>query len=68
MSIGKTVHNWGKEHGRIGKEPSHLDRHAGRMRRPEKKLSERVRKMAAKMKHEGYPSRFTSEQEEQTHD
>lgn len=66
--IGKTVHGWSKELGKVGKEPNHLERHAGRKHRPEKKLAERVRKMAAKMKHEGYPSRFTSEKEQEIHD
>lgn len=66
--LSKTFHNWSKELGKVGKEPSHLDQHAGRARRPGKKITERVRKMAAKMKKEGYPSRFISEKEEQTHD
>ncbi len=68
MSISKTVHNWSKELGKVGKEPNHLERHFGRKRRPEKKLAERIRKMAAKMKKEGYPSRFTSEKEQETYE
>lgn len=39
-----------------------------RRQRPERKLHEHIRKTGAKLKKEGYPSRFISEKEEQTHD
>jgi len=68
MSLSKTVKNWSKELGKAGKEPSHYERHAGRMRRPARKNADKVRKMAAKMKKEGYPSRFISEKEQETHE
>lgn len=49
------------EHG-----PNHLERWAGKARRPARKAEERKRKMAAKMKHAGYPAKFTSAKEQET--
>lgn len=68
MSLSRTVHNWSKEVGKVGKEPSNYERHAGRMRRPARKNADKIRKMAAKMKKEGYPNRFTSDKEQETHE
>ena len=68
MSLSKTVRGWSKELGRAGKEPSGADRIKGRMARPARKNREMVRKMAAKIKKEGYPNRFISEKEQETRD
>lgn len=68
MSLSKTVHNWAKEHGKVGKEPSAMERHAGRAKRKDRKLEDKKRKFAAKMKHEKFPNNSTSDRDEQTHD
>ncbi len=53
--LGKTVRNWGKEIDRAKYQHiSPIDRQRGREIRKERKMEDKMRKMAAKMKKENH--------------